>query len=104
VFGWFALGFQYRNESTPPYHQRGNNTRKITAAGPVARVLSSILALSPSLPLPLPPSPVLLRASLVLSVSMMSASKAQSQKVFEKLKLKPANKVRNPPPVYAAHL
>jgi hypothetical protein len=30
----------------------------------------------------------------------MSASKAQSQKIFEKLKLKPANKVRTntPPP------
>ena len=26
----------------------------------------------------------------------MSASKAQSQKIFEKLKLKPANKVRTP--------
>lgn len=28
----------------------------------------------------------------------MSASKAQSQKIFEKLKLKPANKVRNQHP------
>lgn len=34
--------------------------------------------------------------SLILTVSpsIMSASKAQSQKIFEKLKLKPANKVR----------
>lgn len=29
----------------------------------------------------------------------MSASKAQSQKIFEKVKLKPANKVRTPHPV-----
>lgn len=31
---------------------------------------------------------------LTISPSIMSASKAQSQKIFEKLKLKPANKVR----------
>ena len=28
----------------------------------------------------------------------MSASKTESQKIFEKLKLKPANKARNAPP------
>lgn len=33
-----------------------------------------------------------------LPFSIMSASKAQSQKIFEKLKLKPANKVRTTPP------
>jgi hypothetical protein len=33
----------------------------------------------------------------------MSASKAQSQKIFEKLKLKPANKVRTNTPPLAAH-
>lgn len=33
----------------------------------------------------------------------MSASKAQSQKIFEKLKLKPANKVRTNTPPLDAH-
>lgn len=42
-----------------------------------------------------PPFPSLLES---LHSPTMSASKAQSQKIFEKLKLKPANKVRNQHP------
>lgn len=39
---------------------------------------------------------------LTLNCAIMSATKAQSQKIFEKVKLKAANKVRPPPPEAAA--
>jgi hypothetical protein len=44
------------------------------------------------------------RARFGVRICKMSATKAQSQKIFEKLKIKPANRVRMPHPVSVAYL